>query len=176
MKADQREVGVRGPVAARGGTSQSARPRRVLDALDRAIVNRLQDGIAVEARPFATCAAELGIDEASLVRRIEGLLADGVLTRFGPMYDAERLGGAFSLCAMAVPAERFDDVAEVVNGFPEVAHNYERAHRLNMWFVVGAGSRADVDRVVAAIAAETGIEVVDLPKIEEFFVGLRLEV
>jgi siroheme decarboxylase len=61
-----------------------------------------------------------------------------------------------------------------VNTHPQVAHNYERAHRLNMWFVLAALSRAEIDGAIEEIEAETGYPVLDLPREEEYFVGLRL--
>ena len=73
-----------------------------------------------------------------MIDRIKRLVEDGRLSRFGPMWNAEALGGDVCLCAMAVPPERFDEVAEQVNAHPEVAHNYERTHALNMWFVISA--------------------------------------
>jgi DNA-binding Lrp family transcriptional regulator len=145
-----------------------------MDACDRRIVNSLQDGFAVAERPFAAAAEPLGLSEAELIRRIEGLCAAGVLSRFGPMYNAERLGGAVTLAAMAVPDERFDAVAAAVNAHPEVAHNYARRHRLNMWFVIAAETPGRIPEVIAAIESETGIAVLDLPKQEEYFLGLRL--
>ena len=90
------------------------------------------------------------------------------------MYDVERLGGAFTLCAMAVPEADFARVARLVNARPEVAHNYERAHRLNMWFVLAARSARETARVGGAIEAETGCAVLQLPRLEEYFVELRL--
>ena len=99
-----------------------------------------------------------------------------MLSRFGPMYHAERLGGGLTLAALAVPPERFDEVAALVNAHPEVAHNYERDHALNMWFVARHGAaRRTSSRVLAEISAETGLVVHDMPKLEEFFVGLRFE-
>jgi DNA-binding Lrp family transcriptional regulator len=145
-----------------------------MDELDRRIVNRLQGGFPVCRRPFAAAAQELGTDERTLIGRIRALLADGTLTRFGPMFDAERLGGAFTLCAMSVPRADFERVAALVNAHPQVAHNYERAHHLNMWFVLAAGSPGDIPRVLSEIAAETGYPVVDLPREAEYFVELRL--
>jgi len=146
-----------------------------LDDTDRAIVNLLQDGIAICERPFAAPAERLGLDEQALLDRLAALLDRGTLSRFGPMFDAERLGGAFTLCAMQVPAARFEQVATLVNGYDEVAHNYEREHEYNMWFVLGAPSRERIDEVIEAIEAHTGLEVLDLPKLEEYYVGLRLE-
>ncbi len=147
----------------------------MLDASERAIVNMLQDGIEVCDRPFADAASKLKLGETELIDRIGAMLKRGVLSRFGPMFDAERLGGAFTLCAMRVPRHRFDEVAEIVNGFDEVAHNYEREHDLNMWFVIGADSQAGVAETIGAIEQATGLDVINLPKLEEFYVGLKLE-
>jgi siroheme decarboxylase len=145
-----------------------------MDELDRRIVNSLQGGFPLCERPFAETARQLGSTESELLSRIESLLESRVLTRFGPLFDAERLGGAFSLCAMSVPTEDFGRVAALVNAHPEVAHNYERAHRLNMWFVLAALPPAGIDGVIEEIEMETGYPVLNLPREEEYFVGLRL--
>jgi siroheme decarboxylase len=145
-----------------------------MDDIDRRLVNALQGGFPICDRPYAEVGGRLGLDEDDLIARLERLLADGVLSRFGPMYDALRLGGGLTLAAMAVPEDRFDEVAAAVNGFPEVAHNYQRSHELNMWFVV-ATERADrIAAVLLSIQAATGLPVLDLPKIEEYFLELRL--
>jgi DNA-binding Lrp family transcriptional regulator len=146
-----------------------------LDALDRALVNRLQDGIPVCDRPFADCATALGMTEEEVVTRLTQLLAHGVLSRFGPLYQAERLGGGLTLAAMAVPTTDLDRVAECVNAFPEVAHNYARDHAFNLWFVVATERPEQVAQVLAAIETATGYRVYDMPKVEEFYVGLKLE-
>jgi DNA-binding Lrp family transcriptional regulator len=145
-----------------------------MDELERAIVNRLQGGFPLVERPYAAAAEELGTCEATLIEKVEAMLAAGTLTRFGPMYDAERLGGAFTLCAMRVPAADFERVAALVNAHPEVAHNYERAHAYNLWFVVAAASRERIAPLLAAIEAETGYPVLDLPREQEYFIELRL--
>lgn len=145
-----------------------------MDELDRAILNRLQGGFPLCERPFAAAAAQLGASEQALIERIGALLADGTLTRFGPLYDAERLGGAFTLCALSVPRERFDEVAALVNAHPEVAHDYEREHALNMWFVLATAAREEIPAVIRRIESETGLRVLELPRLEEYFIDLRL--
>ena len=147
-----------------------------MDATDRRIVDALQGGFPVCAEPFAAAAAPLGVSEHSLTARIDALLADGTLTRFGPLFDAEKLGGAFTLAAMQVPAERFDEVAAIVNAFPEVAHNYAREHALNMWFVVATATKTGIDEVLARIEQATGVAVLAFPKEREYFVELNLPV
>ena len=146
----------------------------MLSETDRRIVNALQGGFPVIERPFREVAANLALDEDALIAALTRLREDGVLTRFGPMYDAAALGGAFTLCAMAVPEERFDQVAAIVNAFPEVAHNYRREHRLNMWFVLGTERPERIEAVVGQIEAATALPVLNLPKLEEYFLELKL--
>ncbi len=147
-----------------------------LDALDRRIINRLQDGFPLCAEPYAEVAAELDTDAETLLARIDSLLESGVLTRFGPLYHAEQLGGALTLAALAVAPEDFERVAEQVNAFPEVAHNYARDHELNMWFVLATESAQALRETLRRIQERTGYRVYDMPKKEEFFVGLKFRV
>jgi DNA-binding Lrp family transcriptional regulator len=107
---------------------------------------------------------------------VQRLLDDRVLTRFGPMFNAENLGGALSLCAMQVPLEHYDEVAALVNAFPEVAHNYERDHLLNMWFVIATERPEQAGAVIREIEQATECQVYDMPKQEEFYIGLKLAV
>lgn len=148
--------------------------RVTLDDLDRIIVNRLQDGIPLIPRPFDAVANEIGCTPDEVISRTRRLLEAGVLTRFGPFYDAAAMGGAFCLCAMAVPVDRFEAVADIVNAFDEVAHNYERAHALNMWFVLATESPDGIATVADDIARATGIEVLKFPKLEEYFIGFKV--
>ena len=99
-----------------------------IDATDRRIINALQRGLPLVPRPYAEAAASLGIAEDELLARLRRLLDRGVLTRFGPLYQIERAGGRFVLCACHAPAQRLDAVAGAINAFPEVAHHYQRAH------------------------------------------------
>jgi len=150
-----------------------------LDRADRAVVNAFQGGFPVVERPFEPAAAALsdhgveltGIDLLERVRRLD---EEGVLSRFGPLVNAEAIGGTATLVAMHAPPERFDEVAEAVNARREVAHNYEREHpHLNMWFVLSVAEGAEVDRVLADIEAETGQETYDMPKQREFRVEAK---
>lgn len=150
------------------------KPPPELDALDRRIVNSLQDGFPLVPEPFAAVAAGLGIGADELIARLARLRETGVITRFGPFFDAAALGGAFCLCAMAVPPDRFEAVAAQVNAHAEVAHNYARAHALNMWFVLATETPEAIETTAAAIEAETGLAVLRLPKLMEFFVGFRV--
>ena len=148
----------------------------VMDSLDTAIINSLQGGFPLSHAPYAEIAAQLGIDEATLLARLQALLDSKVLTRFGPMYQVERMGGAFVLAAMQVPEDRFEEVTAQVNAFAEVAHNYRREHRLNMWFVLATATPEGIATTVRAIEAATGLPVYPFPKEKEYFVEMKLQV
>ncbi|MGV6847930.1 MAG: Lrp/AsnC family transcriptional regulator [Marinibacterium sp.] len=145
-----------------------------LDDTDRRLLNRLQEDLPLTPRPYADVADELGITEQDLLNRIERLKADRVITRFGPFFDAAAMGGDFCLCAMAVPEADFETVLTKVNAHPEVAHNYERTHRLNMWFVLATETPEGITATADAIERETGITVHRFPKLQEFFIGFRV--
>lgn len=150
-------------------------PPDALDATDRAILNALQDGFPLTPRPYDDAGAALGITGADLIARLSRLREIGAITRFGPFFDAAAMGGAFCLCAMAVPADRWAETLTKVNARPEVAHNYERTHALNMWFVLATDRPGGINRAARAIEAETGIEVKLFPKLEEYFIGFRVQ-
>ncbi|MBB5018141.1 DNA-binding Lrp family transcriptional regulator [Chitinivorax tropicus] len=146
----------------------------VLDTLDRAIINTLQHGLPICPRPYRQVAEQLGIDEATLLQRLVSLMDAGMLTRFGPLFQIEKMGGRFCLAAMSVPEEQFEDVARLVNAFPEVAHNYQRQHQLNMWFVVACPDPQAIQTTLERIETATGLAVLAMPKEKEFFVNLYL--
>ncbi|MBZ8142051.1 AsnC family protein [Rubrivivax gelatinosus] len=141
---------------------------------DLRLIERLHGELPLVDQPFAALAAEIGCSEYTLIERIRGWLAAGLLTRFGPLFQIERAGGLFVLAAIVVPEERFDAVAAQVNALPEVAHNYRREHALNMWFVVATETPEAAAAALARIEADTGLPVLAFPKEREFFVELRL--
>lgn len=155
-------------------TPSPSTPRPWLGDADARLVDHLHGGFPLVDRPFAAVSAALGCSEDEVIERLRRLLAQGVLTRFGPLFQIERAGGQFVLAAIAVPEARFHEVAALVNAWPEVAHNYRREHRLNMWFVVAAESPAEAERVLLGIEAACGLPVLAFPKEREFGVELRL--
>ena len=150
------------------------RPAAAIDDTDRAIINALHGGFPLVDAPYRAVAKSLGIAEDALIARLGRLLDDKVLTRFGPMFQVERMGGAFVLAALAVPEARFDDVAALVNALPEVAHNYRREHHLNMWFVLATETPAGISEAIARIEQDTGLPVFAFPKEREYFVEMKL--
>jgi DNA-binding Lrp family transcriptional regulator len=145
-----------------------------LDDIDRKLINALQGDFPLVREPYRQVAETLGLDEDELLRRLDAMLERRVLTRFGPMFQIERAGGAFVLAAMRVADADFERVAAQVNAFAEVAHNYRREHALNMWFVLATATPQGIGEAIAAIEAATGLPVFAFPKEREYFVEMKL--
>jgi siroheme decarboxylase len=145
-----------------------------MDPLDRAVINGLQGGLPVCDRPYLEAARRLGMSEDALLERLRRLLDAGTLTRIGPMFQIERIGGAFTLAALHAPAGDYERIAALVNAHPEIAHNYERSHDLNMWFVIATETPEGIGQAIAAIEAETGCQVFNFPKSREYFIEMKL--
>lgn len=144
-----------------------------MNEFDRRLLNRLQLGLPLVRDPWSALAEELQYSAEAIRQRLQELLDDGTLTRFGPMFDIEQLGGAFTLAAMTVPEQRFDQVTEQLNELPAVAHNYRREHAFNMWFVLACPTPEGIQRSITEIEALTGLSVLNLPKEKTYHVGLH---
>ena len=139
-----------------------------------AFINRFQGSFPLVERPYQAMAEEIGLDETSLIELIDQLLVKGILTRFGPSFDASRLDGELTLAALTAPEARYDQIADIVNLIPQVAHNYRRDHDLNMWFVISSLEKGGVARCIDEIEQATELKVYNFPKQREFYLGLWL--
>lgn len=146
-----------------------------MDTIDRAIINNLQEGLAVCERPYLEAAQRVGLSEDELLVRLTRMLAEGVLTRIGPLYQIERMGGAFTLAALHAPLAEYERIAQQVNALPQIAHNYAREHELNMWFVIATEMPEEITCVIDTIEQQTGCKVFNFPKSREYFVELKLK-
>jgi DNA-binding Lrp family transcriptional regulator len=142
-----------------------------LSVLERHLLNDFQDGFPLVERPYAAVAERLGVDEQQVIDLLKGLQADGFVSRVGPVFRPNRVG-ASTLAAMAVPVERLPEIAELVSAYPEVNHNYEREHAFNLWFVATAADRKRLDEVLREIEQRSGLQVLDLPMVEDYFINL----
>lgn len=145
-----------------------------LDALQRRLLNDFQRGFPLAPAPFALVAARLGVSEGTVLEQLRRLQEWGCVSRVGPVF-RPHAAGASTLAAMAVPPRRLESVAGLVSGYEHVNHNYERDHRLNLWFVVTAADGASLAAVVHDIEARAGLTVVDLPLLEDYYIDLGFD-
>lgn len=135
------------------------------------LISQYQQGLPLEPSPFARMAEQLHTTEDWVIGTLHRLQEEGVVSRIGPVVRPNSIGVS-TLAAMRVPPERLEEVAELVNRYPEVNHNYEREHEYNLWFVVTAPDEAHLQRTLAAIREATGLPMLDLPMLEDYFIDL----
>ena len=149
--------------------------RAELDAVDAALVDGYQSDFPVVERPFHVVGEELGIDESAALERVRRLRDRGIFRRFGAVLNPPVIGSS-TLAAVSVPEARFEAVAEIINGYRQVNHNYRRDHEWNMWFVVTAASREKRDSILAEIEERTGCAVLNLPMLTDYYIDLEFPV
>lgn len=135
-----------------------------LDDLDRRLIDAIQREFPVASRPFAVFGARFAITEDEMIERIARLQHDGAIREISPVFDLKRLGYASTLCAAEVESGRVEAVADAINAYPEVTHNYLREHVFNIWFTLIVRAPEDIERILAAIRAVDGVHrVISLP-------------
>ncbi len=147
-----------------------------LDEIDRKIINQGQASFPLESHPFAALGKRLGLSEAEVLGRIRRLQTAGYISRLGPVLHPRKLGGCSTLAALSVPEERLPEVITQVNAHRQVSQNYIREHAYNLWFVASGADAAELAGVLADIEAETGLAVLNLPMVEEYYVGVNFQI
>jgi siroheme decarboxylase len=145
-----------------------------MDDTDRRLLNEFQQDFPLVPRPYAALAERLGTREVAVIDRLSRLKDHGAVSRVGAVFRPHAVG-ASTLAAMAVPPAELERVAAMVSGYRQVNHNYQREHRLNLWFVVAAASTDEVSAVLADISERTGHPVLDLPLLEHFHIDLGFD-
>ncbi len=155
-------------------TNTDAQEITSLDSLEQSLLNDFQQGFPLTPTPFADMAEQLGVSEEQVLTTLEQLQQRGAVSRVGPVFRTHSIG-ASTLAAMRVPEERLEEVAEQVNSFDAVNHNYEREHQLNLWFVATAPNEEALQQVLQQIETTTGIEVIALPMLEDYHIDLGFD-
>jgi DNA-binding Lrp family transcriptional regulator len=149
--------------------------RAGLDDVDAALIDGYQSGFPVAEEPFGAVAADLDTTPEDALDRVRALRDRGIFRRFGAVLNPPVIGSS-TLAAVAAPADRFDEVAAIVNGYRQVNHNYRRDHDWNMWFVVTAGSRERREATLDEIGERTGLAVLSLPMLTDYYIDLEFPV
>lgn len=139
--------------------------------LEYKLLNNYQRGFPLNSRPFASIADDLGTTSTKVIDTLAALKDSGTVSRVGPVFRPNTVGVS-TLAAMAIPVDSLEQVAAVISSYPEVNHNYEREHELNLWFVATASDKASLDSVLADMEARTNIEILKLPLLREYHIDL----
>jgi DNA-binding Lrp family transcriptional regulator len=148
-----------------------------MDEVDRRLLSAVQDGFPVTPRPFRSLGEDIGISESETLERLDRLQRDGLVRRIGPILDMRKLGCSGVLVALAVMEDEADYIAQAVNQYPEVSHNYLRPNEsgYNLWFTVSASEKR-IGEILDEIGSRTGKKMLVLPTLRIFKIGVRFNI
>ncbi len=148
-----------------------------MDQHDRDILNIIQSGFPLAARPYAKVGRQVGLSEEEVIQRVRDLKDRGIIRRIGGNVWAPKVGYVSTLCGAKVPEEKLDLFAETVNSFPGVTHNYCRDNEiLNVWFTLIVPSQEDLEATLTAIQEKTGILPQSFPALKTYKIKVDFEV
>ncbi len=150
----------------------------MLTNFDKALLNILQTDLPLSTRPFAIIAGRLGVSEETVIERLRHLRDEGLIRRIGPFFDSTKLGYTSALVAVHVRPECVASVAEAINAYPGVTHNYERENEegadFNLWFAILSPSIDVQEKILAEIKNLPGIEkLIALPATKKYKVSVQ---
>ncbi len=139
------------------------------------LLNDYQQDLPLSATPYQDIANSLGITEDQVLCLFKELQDEQFISRIGSVIAPNSIAVS-SLMAMSVPQDQLQQVASLVNQYPEVNHNYERENRLNLWFVLIAKDKECLKALIADIELKTGFKILYLPLIADYFINLGFEI
>jgi DNA-binding Lrp family transcriptional regulator len=132
--------------------------------LSREVLAELQGGLPLVPEPFTEVASRLGVSQEAVLACLGELGEQRVVRRFGARIDQRRVGLTVNaMVGWFVPDPEVEVVGQILAADPEVTHCYERTTvpgrwDYNLFTVLHQPDRESLDRRLAALSAETGME------------------
>jgi len=135
-----------------------------LSAEDRALIKIVQRGLPIVSRPYADIAERLATTEQDVIQRLQRLVNDGSIKRYGVVVRHRELGyKANGMVVWDVPDTRVSELGSCIGRFSCVTLSYRRPRRLpdwpyNLFTMVHGRNREEVEQKVKEIVDSCGLQ------------------
>src|SRR6056297_2113054 len=131
----------------------------MMDSIDKKLLQVIQYDFPIANRPYQLIGETLDLSEEEVIRRITNLKEEKIIRRVGGIFSSKKIGYKSMLCAIKATPEDADSVAEIINCYQGVTHNYNRNHEYNVWFTLITESEEAKEAIIKEIEDETGYSV-----------------
>lgn len=135
----------------------------MMDNTDKRILEIIQYDFPLTTRPYKVIGEKLDLSEKEVFERVSKLKKDKIIRRVGGIFSSKKLGYTSLLCAIKTSPLDADRVAEIINLYPGVTHNYKRNHDYNVWFTLITENEEIKDKIIKEIEEKSGYTVKRLP-------------
>jgi DNA-binding Lrp family transcriptional regulator len=145
--------------------------------IERTLLNIVQTCFPLNARPFRIIAEKAGITEEKCLFYLRKLAENGILRTIRAVIDWKKAGFSTTLVGVCVMPEQLDSVANIINQYDQVTHNYARAGERNLWFTLIYESESQKRGFFENIISLDGVsDLKEFPAEKTYKIGLILDV
>ena len=138
-----------------------------ITAEDRALIKAVEHGLPIASRPYAVIAKDLGTTEQDVISRLQHLMDNGAIKRYGVVVRHKELGyTANGMVVWNVPDDKVEELGICIGKYACVTLSYRRPRRLpewpyNLFTMVHGSNRDEVTKKVEDIVANCGLQDTD---------------
>ena len=102
-----------------------------LNEKDRALIKVVEHGLPIVSRPYADIARQLDCTEQDVISRLQQLINNGAIKRYGVVVRHKELGyTANGMVVWNIPDDRVDELGICIGKYTCVTLSYRRPRRL----------------------------------------------
>jgi DNA-binding Lrp family transcriptional regulator len=139
----------------------------IITQQDRELIRAIENGLPLSRRPYAELASQLQTSEQHIIDRLQCLIDNGCIKRFGVVVRHRELGyTANGMVVWDVPDDKVGEYGRCIGRYACVTLSYRRPRKLpdwpyNLFTMVHGHDRDEVEQQVQQIADECGLHDVE---------------
>ncbi|MFX1479604.1 MAG: AsnC family transcriptional regulator [Promethearchaeota archaeon] len=148
----------------------------VIDKIDKKLVNLMQNDFPLSRTPYQDIAKKIGIDRDEVITRLIKLYESDIIRKIGAILSARKIGYITTLAAVSVSKEQLDKVANIINSYDGVTHNYLREGMPNIWFTLTEPNQKILDKHLRDIERKINNKIIRMPAKKIFKIGVKFAI